>query len=137
MKTLTHPVWKALHVHADSTPAQLLHEAASFASPSLVGILLDTADAQARGGTGRAFDWSVAKSLSADLSIVSRIDRFHFHSSFLTFFLQILAGGLHPENVSSAVHSVCPFAVDVSSGVESAGEKDLSKIEAFLTNVRK
>jgi phosphoribosylanthranilate isomerase len=72
--TLAHyklPVWKALHVHPDSTAASLLQDASAFSSPSLVGILLDTADAQARGGTGKAFDWSVAKALSHELSFVS------------------------------------------------------------------
>lgn len=113
MQQLKLPVWKAIHVGSESTPAQLLNEAAAFAAPSLAGILLDTADAQARGGTGRVFDWSVAASLCRQLGI-------------------ILAGGLHAENVSAAALSVHPFAVDVSSGVETAGEKDPQKIDAFV-----
>lgn len=66
------------------------------------------------GGTGRRFDWE----------LVSRNTR-----SF------ILAGGLTPDNVVSALTVLHPFGVDVSSGIESAGVKDLEKMRAFVVNV--
>ncbi len=66
------------------------------------------------GGSGQTFDWS----LVADLARERRI---------------VLAGGLTPENVATAVRAVRPWGVDVASGVErAAGEKDLEKVRAFV-----
>ena len=75
-------------------------------------ILLDSG----AGGTGKVFDWSLAENLGRDY---------------------ILAGGLTPENVGEAVERLKPFAVDVSSGVETEGIKDFSKMKAFAAEVRK
>ena len=75
-------------------------------------ILLDSG----AGGTGRVFDWSLAENLGRDY---------------------ILAGGLTPVNVGDAVKRLKPFAVDVSSGVETDGSKDSSKMKAFAAEVRK
>ena len=74
-------------------------------------ILLDSG----AGGTGKVFDWSLAEKLGRDY---------------------ILAGGLTPENVGEAVERLKPFAVDVSSGVETEGIKDFSKMKAFAAEVR-
>jgi len=75
-------------------------------------ILLDSG----AGGTGKVFDWSLAENLSRDY---------------------ILAGGLTPANAGEAVKRLKPFAVDVSSGVETEGIKDFSKMKAFAAEVRK
>ena len=48
-----------------------------------------------------------------------------------------LAGGLSPENVEEAVNTLNPYAVDVSSGIETDGFKDKDKMTAFVSNVRK
>jgi phosphoribosylanthranilate isomerase len=79
--------------------------------------LLDTHVEGALGGTGRAFDWTVAAEVARRFPIV-------------------LAGGLTPENVGEAVRRVRPWAVDVSTGVETDGVKDLAKIRAFIAAVR-
>jgi phosphoribosylanthranilate isomerase len=79
--------------------------------------LLDAYDPDRLGGTGRTFDWSVAREAKQYGPI-------------------ILAGGLTPENVARAVREVRPFAVDVASGVESApGIKDAAKLRAFFSAV--
>ena len=77
--------------------------------------LLDAHSPDALGGTGEKFNWDLAVKAQA-------LGRPIF-----------LAGGLTPENVAEAVHRVHPYAVDVSSGVESApGKKDLQKVRAFV-----
>lgn len=74
-------------------------------------VLLDSGD----GGTGTVFRWDLIRDL----------DRPYF-----------LAGGLNPENVAEAMRALHPFAVDVSSGIETDGSKDIQKMEAFVRAVR-
>lgn len=74
-------------------------------------ILLD----HGSGGTGEAFDWSLAGALNRP------------------FFL---AGGLAPENVGAAIDACRPYAVDVSSGVETGGIKDYNKMKQLVAAVR-
>ncbi len=80
--------------------------------------LLDAFVEGVMGGTGKSFDWSVARSAAK----FGRI---------------ILAGGLTAENVGAAIGAARPYAVDVSSGVElEPGKKDPEKIAAFCAAVR-
>lgn len=80
------------------------------------GLLLDAWSPGAHGGTGERFDWNLIPS-----GLPKPV---------------ILAGGLHPGNVAEAIRVVGPWAVDVSSGVESAkGIKDAAKIAAFMKEV--
>ncbi len=74
-------------------------------------VLLDSG-----AGTGNVFDWQ----------LVQRIRRPYF-----------LAGGLNPENAERAVKLLRPFAVDVSSGIETDGRKDRRKMAAFVAAVRR
>ncbi len=67
-------------------------------------------------GEGKSFDWSLLKD----------IKRPYF-----------LAGGLNPDNASEAVKTLKPFAVDVSTGIETDGKKDSEKMTAFAAAVRK
>lgn len=83
------------------------------------GLLLDADDPQAKGGTGRGFDWALAETLSAFALPV------------------ILAGGLNPSNVGEGLRRLRPYGVDVSSGVEAAkGVKDANKMAAFINEVQ-
>jgi len=81
--------------------------------------LLDSGTASQFGGTGNVFDWQRAYGANA-------------------FGWIVLAGGLNPDNVSAAVSSLHPYAVDVSSGVESSPrKKDYEKMRRFIEAVRK
>ncbi len=79
-------------------------------------ILLDT-PSNAWGGTGATHDWSLARSVAQDTPI-------------------LLAGGLTTQNVAEAISQVHPWGVDVSSGVETNKVKDVTKIQAFIQQVR-
>ena len=79
-------------------------------------LLLDTETPGQYGGSGRRFDWR-----RADFGGERPV---------------ILAGGLAAGNVAEAIRIARPFAVDVSSGVETDGEKDLDKIRQFCAAVR-
>lgn len=79
--------------------------------------LLDTYVQGQLGGTGRTFDWQIAKVAASRFRV-------------------ILSGGLTPENVADALELVRPYGVDVSSGVETGGAKDPGKIRAFIAAVR-
>ncbi len=80
--------------------------------------LLDSQVKGKYGGTGVTFDWSLAKPV---------VERFPL----------IIAGGITPENVAEVVKSVSPWGVDVSSGVETNGVKDVGKIRMFIEAVRR
>lgn len=112
----TKPVMKAIPVAsaADLAPLASYEAAADW-------ILFDAKapqDATRPGGHGRTFDWSLLANVKRGKPLM-------------------LSGGINPENVASAIETVRPDAVDVSSGVESApGVKDREKIFAFVRNAR-
>jgi phosphoribosylanthranilate isomerase len=87
------------------------------AYPDAGGILLDAWQPQSHGGGGQTFDWT---QVPHDLEVPV-----------------ILAGGLTAANITAAIRQVRPYAVDVSSGVESVkGIKSAEKISAFMKGVR-
>jgi phosphoribosylanthranilate isomerase len=89
-----------------------------FARGDAPALLVDASVKGAYGGTGVTADWNKAAELAKGYSL-------------------LLAGGLTPENVGEAVRQVNPWGVDVASGVEaSAGQKDPSKMRAFVQAVR-
>jgi phosphoribosylanthranilate isomerase len=104
------PVIKAIRVSASASARSIL----GTMRPGTAGLcLLDSEVKGILGGSGQTFDWQVARGVAAKRPI-------------------ILAGGLTPENVGEAVRVVKPWAVDVSSGVETDGVKDVAKIRAFV-----
>jgi phosphoribosylanthranilate isomerase len=126
----------AVQLHGDETPAycralkdrfviKALRVSDDFAPESALAypadaILLDAFDRQARGGTGRVFDWRVARRTR---ELVPKL---------------FLAGGLTVLNVTEAIAAVRPFAVDACSGLEHApGLKDHSRVQAFIKAAKK
>lgn len=108
------PVIKTIHV-GETLSAINVHDRATPGHAK--AIHLDTASAHARGGTGQPFDWDIAADVARRLPV-------------------ILAGGLNSGNVADAVQRVQPWAVDVSSGVETDGWKDAAKVRAFVAAVK-
>lgn len=80
--------------------------------------LLDSNSGDKFGGSGMKFDWNLARPIARKYPVV-------------------IAGGLNPNNVSEAIRVIKPWGVDVSSGVETKGIKDLDKILKFIKAVRK
>jgi len=108
------PVIKALRVGPDFSA-----ERADAYRGAVSALLLDTFVPGEQGGTGVAFDW---------YDVAGRLPRWA---------PVLLAGGLGPANVGAAIQALRPYAVDVSSGVESApGVKDHRSIDAFVAAVR-
>lgn len=109
--TLPHRVIKAVRVSDDV-------DAGRVELYPVQAILFDRHSDDMYGGTGRSFDWNILRGLNISKKI-------------------ILSGGLTPENVSRAVGSVRPYAVDVSSGVEdSPGKKNRAKMKKFIEAVK-
>ena len=106
------PYIKAISVETD---VNLLEYSRQYASAS--ALLLDAYSEEARGGTGKTFDWNlIPKEGSIPL---------------------IVAGGLNNENIADLLRQVMPYAVDVSGGVEiSKRQKDCKKMEDFILGVR-
>ncbi|MBI5198328.1 MAG: phosphoribosylanthranilate isomerase [Nitrospirae bacterium] len=88
-------------------------------------VLLDAYVPSLPGGTGQTFNWGVAVEVQLTLQGIKPYSKL------------ILSGGLTPGNVANAVQQVRPYAVDVSSGVESTpGKKDPQKMKAFINAAR-
>lgn len=126
---------RALQLHGDES-AEYCHELAGFYviktfavsdtfdiqathAYKVEAIMLDTKHKSLRGGTGRVFDWSIARQAA------------------LTIPKLYLAGGLSPENVENAIKTVRPYAVDACSALEdSPGKKNHERMRVFINTVR-
>ncbi|MBT2677909.1 phosphoribosylanthranilate isomerase [Bacillus sp. ISL-35] len=105
------PIIKAVSVHSPKDLEKIDAIEADY-------ILLDSPPTEYRGGNGSSFEWNLVKAIGKSKKNI------------------MLAGGLDPENISKAIAKVNPCMVDVSSGVETNGEKDLTKIKDFITNAK-
>ena len=119
VKKLNRPAIKAVKVSTEHTGDKLLKEIdGGYKKADYYFLpLLDCAVNGSYGGSGKSFDWAIARKAT---------EKYRF----------VLAGGLTPENVGGAIASARPWAVDVSSGVESNGKKSITKIKAFIAAVR-
>ena len=114
------PIIKTVHVSNAKTSEEVVSEIAmgyQLLPRQDFVFLVDSRVGDSYGGTGQAFDWKLAKEASARFSV-------------------IIAGGLTPNNVGQLVKEVWPWGVDVSTGIETDGQKDVAKITAFIRVVR-
>ena len=114
------PVLKVVRIPADAPAEELLsrlnQELRAIVERGYTPMLDSVSTGRYYGGSGRPFDWKVAAELA---------ERYRF----------VLSGGLSPENVAPAIGQIRPWGVDVSSGVETEGAKDIYKIKAFARAV--
>lgn len=114
------PVIKAIHITVNSTVEsviQIIRKGHTILIPDKLIYLLDTHSKSAFGGTGLSFNPQIAKEVAAKYPV-------------------LIAGGLNPENVGDLICEAKPWGVDVSSGVETDGKKDVRKIKYFVQTVR-
>ena len=116
MRSMWRPVLKQVRVRQGMSVAALGAEVQSHLDAGRM-VVLDRYDEKTPGGSGKTFDWSVAEGI-ADRDGV------------------LLAGGLSPDNVASAIRMLRPWGVDVSSGVETDGVKDRRKIQDFIETAK-
>jgi phosphoribosylanthranilate isomerase len=107
------PVIKAMTVRDDAGDDE--SDSLSFVAPGADYLLFDAYAPGMRGGSGKGFRWDA----------IRRVRRPYF-----------LAGGLNPDNAASAVRQLHPYCVDISSGVETDGFKDLGKMQAVTRAVK-
>lgn len=125
----------ALQLHGDESPGYCRELADRYVIKTLAvstnfdsqmvhayqteAVMLDTKDAALRGGTGRRFDWSIAKEVN---QLVPKL---------------FLAGGLSPENIAEAIETVRPYAVDACSALEDRpGIKNHMRMRALVEVAR-
>lgn len=111
IESFTLPVIKAVSIHDQESLKPIEEYSCEY-------ILVDGPKGKYRGGNGLSFDWNLLKEAQLYNKKV------------------ILAGGLKEDNVEEAISLIKPYMVDVSSGVETEGKKDLKKIESFIEKAK-
>lgn len=117
---IEHPIIKVIHVTPQKKAKEIENDLETGQKVRLKQeyvCLLDTQSGTKQGGTGKTFDWEVARDISARFPVM-------------------IAGGLTPENVGQLLKKTKPWGVDVSSGIEVNGSKSIEKIRAFIKAVK-
>jgi phosphoribosylanthranilate isomerase len=120
-KKIETPIIKVFHIARDARQAEIsadVWKGYSLIPPNQLICFLDSTVEDTYGGTGTTFDWQLAKEVSGKFSVM-------------------IAGGLTPDNVGQLIKLTNPWAVDVSSGVETNGKKDATKMKSFIDTVRR
>jgi phosphoribosylanthranilate isomerase len=118
---ITKPLIKTVRINRGQRPEQICASLATgerVLSSQRHLYLLDSQVEGRYGGTGITLDWSLVQQVAKEFPV-------------------IIAGGLTPDNVAQVIETVAPWGVDVSSGVEVGGAKDIVKIKAFIEAVRR
>jgi phosphoribosylanthranilate isomerase len=109
---------KVFHVRPDAGGAIDPDAFARLAQPyTRATWMFDTVVDGKYGGTGRTFDWDLVRAALGDRPV-------------------IVSGGLTPENVGDCIRALRPLGVDVRSGIETGGVKDVAKMRAFVRAVK-
>src|SRR5271169_2894938 len=107
---------KRVHKIHVAKNGDLFLETHGFRPGVISGVLIDSSTAGKMGGTGKTFDWERVQPWAGIINSISKL---------------IVAGGLNPGNVEDAIHTLHPWGVDVSTGVErEPGKKDPQKVRA-------
>ena len=119
-RELERPVIKVIRVSRNYKPEKIIADL-SYGEKILANqkhlYLIDSNAPEKFGGTGQPFNWKLARPIAEEFPV-------------------IIAGGLTPENVEEAMQIIKPWGVDVSTGVETKGAKDLDKILKFINTVK-
>lgn len=120
-REIDRPIIKAMRVNRNNPQGKVgkdIEYGMKLLKGQKITIMLDTTADGRYGGTGQTFDWELAGPIARRFPV-------------------IIAGGLTPANVPEAIKTLSPWGVDVSTGVETRGVKDLSKIKIFIEAVRR
>jgi phosphoribosylanthranilate isomerase len=120
-KEIQAPLIKVFHIDENARHAEIslaVWKAYRVIALKQLICLLDSAIEGTYGGTGVPLNLPVARAVAQKFSVM-------------------IAGGLRPDNVADIIKQIKPWGVDVSSGVETDGKKDVRKIKSFIENVRK